>query len=585
MKWKKRGSLLGIGVTTIAAASVILFLLASRASAQESNPRWYEEFGSNLYRGSNVPILDTKEIPSLQGLSISGFVQNESGMWVNSANLVPFGRLAGEHHGANSLAVERNWLQLDTNYTISPQNKFFLRFWGVYEPRYPFDNEGTGTPFGLPCAGCGNGLSPVGIYQRGISQFYNRYDVRDAWWKDKFGPLTLFLGRQIVTWGESVAFRVGDVINPQDFSWAFGFANLEQSRLPVWMVHPILNLPDFGTLTSNFAEGVWVLPWQPLYTSVNYSDERYSGHSDSAGSVTLFAPSGSRFDFYPYNCLIPAFCAPGQQAAFPQAVNFTNPITRWQVPGVRLANSMEGFRLHTVAWNTEMTAIFWHAHQLSPGTYVTGNPTAGQGLAERYPQLNDAGVTANRPIYLPGSILSQIPFVLRTEGVIQDRTPFNTLDTGVSNATVDKTTLNTLVALDNDGISAPWLTRTGTLSTILEWQNYDILSSTKNLVYSYYAEHWRHAEENLLLSASTSWYWGAIAPTLSGIYNPDGDTFLLFPSLLLTPPWTDKYFLNLLYIGILSNDKYSSYAGGVFKGKSTLVMQFQYNFEAVGKHM
>jgi len=61
-----------------------------------------------------------------------------------------------------------------------------------------------------------------------------------------------------------------------------------------------------------------------------------------------------------------------------------------------------------------------------------------------------------------------------------------------------------------------------------------------------------------------------------------------------TPPWTSKYSLMLQYIGILSNDKYStanaklspgrrpsSYAGGVFKGKSILLLQFQYNFNLI----
>jgi len=37
----------------------------------------------------------------------------------------------------------------------------------------------------------------------------------------------------------------------------------------------------------------------------------------------------------------------------------------------------------------------------------------------------------------------------------------------------------------------------------------------------------------------------------------------------------------LQYIGILINDKYSSYAGGVFKGKSIVLMQFQYNFDLI----
>jgi hypothetical protein len=99
------------------------------------------------------------------------------------------------------------------------------------------------------------------------------------------------------------------------------------------------------------------------------------------------------------------------------------------------------------------------------------------------------------------------------------------------------------------------------------------------LVYGGYAERWRHNEENLLLSASTSWWWGAAVPTLSAIYNPDGSTCEVFPSVLLTPPWTDKYSLMFQYIGIVSNDKFSAYTGGVFKGKSMFLFQFQYSFD------
>ena len=88
-----------------------------------------------------------------------------------------------------------------------------------------------------------------------MSDYYNQYNVRDAYWKNVKGPLTLFMGRQIVTWGESLAFRVGDVINPQDFTWNFGFSNLEQSRLPLWMVHPIFNLPELGAINRQLYRG------------------------------------------------------------------------------------------------------------------------------------------------------------------------------------------------------------------------------------------------------------------------------------------------------------------------------------------
>ena len=137
------------------------------------------------------------------------------------------------------------------------------------------------------------------------------------------------------------------------------------------------------------------------------------------------------------------------------------------------------------------------------------------------------------------------------------------------------------MAFDLDDLETTWLSSTGGLTTNLEWNNYTILSPNKDLVYGGYAERWRHNEENLLFNASTSWWWGAVSPTFTSIYNPDGDTWELFPNVVFTPPWTNKYSLMLEYIGIISNDKYSSYAGGVFKGKSILLMQFQYNFNLI----
>ena len=47
-----------------------------------------------------------------------------------------------------------------------------------------------------------------------MNGYYNNYQVRDAWWENKTGPLTTYIGNQIVVWGQSVAFRVGDVVNP-----------------------------------------------------------------------------------------------------------------------------------------------------------------------------------------------------------------------------------------------------------------------------------------------------------------------------------------------------------------------------------
>jgi len=37
--------------------------------------------------------------------------------------------------------------------------------------------------------------------------------------------------------------------------------------------------------------------------------------------------------------------------------------------------------------------------------------------------------------------------------------------------------------------------------------------------------------------------------------------------------------MRLQYVGILGNDKYAAFSGGIVKGKSILLTQFQYNFD------
>jgi uncharacterized protein DUF1302 len=591
---KKRSGLLPVAAM-MAAALVLLGANGGAALAQPAGGGQTADtpLYQTLLMGSPTPLIDVSEDPGWQGLSVSGFINSTTGMWVNSSGV-------RYQKSKNSLAAERNWLQLDINYILNGDNRFFVRGWVVYEPSYRFEYKGNASGPGI----------------EDMSDYYNQYNVRDAYWKSVMGPLTLFVGRQIVTWGESLAFRIGDVINPQDFTWNFGFSNLEQSRLPLWMVHPIFNLPSWGPLTANFIEGVWTPAWQPMYNPsvdtpnqdlTNPHSNWYDGQHDVAGSVSLLAPfvayssSEGRFQVQPYPLLTGAAGQPNNMAAFPQLcgsfVNqhcqspafstFSSPFFGYHLPGNTLGSSTEGFRLHTLVKNAEITMLYWHGHQFNEGgtpgapAYVVGSPSTGQFIQFGFPQFNDIGVTLNRPIYLPGQFLSSVPIVLRTEAVWQDRTPFNTTDVGVRNAVVDKNTVNSLVALDLDGLYAPWLTKTGVLNANLEWNQFTISGYGKNLVYATYAERWRHNEEQILFSTNTSFWWGAILPTYTMIWNPSGNTTLLFPTVTMTPPWTNKYFATLGYVGILGNDKFNSFAGGVFKGKSLLYMQFQYNFQLI----
>jgi hypothetical protein len=171
-----------------------------------------------------------------------------------------------------------------------------MREWFVYEPPYSF-NSANNTAY--------SAATPFhSSYGSQMNGYYNQYDVRDAWWENKTGPLTTFVGNQIVVWGQSLAFRVGDVVNPTDTCWAFGFANLEQSRIPQWMLHPVLNLPELGPLTSNFVELIVQPGFQPRWIPEQTNDPYDKYHNTiTAGRGSPCFPAAShgpsaRFDVH-----------------------------------------------------------------------------------------------------------------------------------------------------------------------------------------------------------------------------------------------------------------------------------------------
>ena len=190
---------------------------------------------------------------------------------------------------------------------LNQNNNFFAREWFVYEPPYSFDsaNNGPGPAADYPNGAWSADSPNASSFGHFMNGYYNNYQVRDAWWENKTGPLTTYIGNQIVVWGQSIAFRVGDVVNPQDTCWAFGFANLEQSRVPQWMLHPILNLPEAGPFTSNFVEGIIQPGFAPNYWPEQTNDPygKYIGEGAKAGRVQPCFPSAShgpsaRFDVH-----------------------------------------------------------------------------------------------------------------------------------------------------------------------------------------------------------------------------------------------------------------------------------------------
>ena len=354
---------------------------------------------------------NTAQSPFFKNLTITGFLSPTYGTFIDSEAIE-------YNESKNSLSSARQTLQIDVNNTIGEHDRFFMRDWFVYEPNYPFENT------------CPQRFGPAGHCN---ADFYNQYGIRELWLQDTRGPVQLFIGRQILTWGESISFRVGDQINPVDTSWAFGFANLEQSRIPLWMVHPIIDLPDAGPFASNFLEVVYIPGVDFLYTQVDLPTDTLDGQDQVAGRINISAPPGSRFAGRPDNRCDPglSLCVGGIENAFNRGLaqppfstlilHGFSPDTQTTIPRATWANSQVGARIHTLFYNTEMTAYFLYSHYYSPTAEVAqierlpaGKTPGLRRVNLNFPKYASVAVTANRPLYLPGA-LAQLPFVLRGE--------------------------------------------------------------------------------------------------------------------------------------------------------------------------
>ncbi|MBV8357230.1 MAG: hypothetical protein JO189_04740 [Deltaproteobacteria bacterium] len=626
---------------TLAAALLIVMLTAATSRAGDvsgqpaDNLSVTNSVSSLLPQGAPVaapaPPPPGGEESWLSGLHISGYGSQTFGMWQNPTNL------ANYTPSRNNLAVARSLLQIDGNYRLNENNTFFARGWFVYEPPYSYNSANNPNYHDPAHASFGHMMNG----------YYNTYELRDAWWENKTGPLTTFVGNQIVVWGQSLAFRVGDVINPTNTCWAFGFANLEQSRVPQWMVHPILNLPEWGPFTSNFLEVVVQPGFQPNWQPTQYQDPYHKYRSAlTAGRALPCLPAAShgpsaRFDVqYPTEPIfgadfITSPTGPYSSNLYPHPANelVQNPSSRefwlcsslnkngqrgwnpyaaflkghpngfncnlglsknnntispigdgtlvdigfFQVPGMQPQNWNEGVRFHTLYGATEWTALYYY-DSVNGGGPSTAKWTPFTNLwSYTYPAINEFGVTVDRPLPAPASIAEYFPAVFRGEMLYQNHTSVDTTEFQDMNSQRWSDIVKYMLAIDLDQAYAPWLTSTGNLSANLEMIQTTVMDNCKlcwdgNALDGALLKN----DVNMLFNLGTSWWWSDFAPTWTMIWNPKGDTFALFPSIVLNPPWTKKYFMKLQAIEIMGGDKMQNI--GLFKGQSYLLAQFQYNF-------
>jgi len=91
-----------------------------------------------------------------------------------------------------------------------------------------------------------------------IDSFKQAYDLWEAYGDIARGPVFFRIGRQNLSWGETDVFRLLDVINPLDNTYGGIFEDLDDRRIPLWMIRGSYNFGSVGPAASLTLEGFWV---------------------------------------------------------------------------------------------------------------------------------------------------------------------------------------------------------------------------------------------------------------------------------------------------------------------------------------
>ena len=151
----------------------------------------------------------------------------------------------------------------------------------------------------------------------------------------------------------------------------------------------------------------------------------------------------------------------------------------WHVPGMQPQNWNEGVRFHTLLGATELTALYYNdaVNGGSPWS-LRWTPYTNLWNYSLY-EINEAAVTADRPLPIPASIGEYFPAVGRAEMLYINHENFE------SNKVTDlegqrySDVVKWMAAVDLDQAYAPWLTATGNLSANVEVYDQIVMDNCK----------------------------------------------------------------------------------------------------------
>ncbi len=501
---------------------------------------------------------------------LDGFFRNNTGFWTESWDYAP---------NNDPLATFRNWFRLNLNGSVTDNLKLKAEIQAIYEPEYHRE-KGAGIP----------------------ANEYNSFDFRELRldWKVGNGH-NIRIGRQIVNWGESLSARVGDVINPQDHWFDLGFTNLEDSRMPIWMLRGMHQFYGIGTsldwIFSPYNQvdryrASRTLAWNPGKIDINgnwngVGERRFCPYPETRiykDDVGFLSPSqvfGTG--------LMPAFgmmengvlWAPFNQVMYQPiggglyGVTGAPNITRSNYPDSNLDDARWGFKTSSTLYGVQTGVYFWRGHAFTPPVlWYKGSTPSGLGFDYHnfeleYTRQNTYGLYANKNFDFG---------VLRMDMAYKPEYDYQTDDISrYSQLVCQVDTLLFQLGFNKDFMMRR-LNANQAFSLTAEYVGEYLLGETGGALLAFpWHEKKRQDSHTLMMSLGTNYNFGMYALDLTSLYNM-GNNGLIQPSFTYNPDWMNrKWSFKLSYANVFGDHNYDL-PYGILREKDLVVLTTQFSF-------
>jgi hypothetical protein len=397
---------------------------------------------------------------------------------------------------------------------------------------------------------------------------YNKLDLREFY--VDFYPndyLSLRIGRQQVTWGQTGQYRLLDVINPTDNTWHFGpVEQFRDTRIPLWIAKALI---DFPAIEHNL-ELVWVPGIDRPEDSVTVP-------------LTMVGAWGVPFSNYPSS--------------------FEWRERKFLYPSQKMPDSMRG----GLRWagnlgsHASYSLVYYYTHQLSPGipTHLdlapeygpSGEPTGefdsstAEAVYIEFPRQHIIGASFDYVFEQPISAVLQVEASLEPDRTFSRMTgDIGEIDDswGVYGQRyilepIEKLTINYAVRLVKPAMIR-WLNKTSRVQFVVQWMQEiipDITTEEQKFFtaipgYSYEIEKqsWR-----LVGAMYTSYFHGTFTPGVVVAYvHPESGFVNAYAKFKLGDYWR----IELSLLDFFGSDPY--FKTGLFRDRDEINLKVRFQF-------